>query len=226
MQQNIPLEILDLIEKKPFSALTNAEKNLVSEYLTAEAYQDLHLSAQMTKQYLHQNLADMPSERVLGQLQADFRAEHQAKSVFFQPISFWKAAAAVFLLTCAWLVQLFYAKSSLAPEKLVYVHDTVEITQIVKERDTFFQYLPIEVSQKKANKPNNGHHFVTNKKEKALIPTEIAMPIPANSSTKPIPSASDIHTLTAYDFDKALQKGNGKNRQEDSLSKQFGFVSM
>lgn len=101
------------------------------------------------------------------------------------------------------------------------VHDTVTLTEAVKEIDTVIQYAPVFFNKKAQSPANKATPSIKEIQENQSF---IAQNIASRRDT-PVQFVSDIYTLTTEDLDKALQKRNGKNRQDDMLSKQFGFVS-
>lgn len=228
MQTQIPTEILDLLSQKDFSALTAKESAFVLQHLSQTEYEVLHQSYQQTATYLQTSADIAPSDTILGNLQTQFDKKNSHKSFLLQPIPLWKAVAAVLLLAFVWMAQLYFSSTTSQSGQTVYVpvHDTVtvKVAQVEKQIDTVIQYLQEVVTPKK----NTTHTSTINNNkftESQLIVAQKSTPI-AQQEAIAIQVLDDVHTLNPADFDKALYKMNGKSREEDSLYKRFGFVSM
>lgn len=225
MQTQIPTEILDLLSQKDFSALTAKERTLVLQHLSQAEYEVLHQSYQQTTTYLQTSADIRPSDAILGNLQTQFAKQNSRKSFLLQPIPFWKAFAAILLLAFVWMAQLYFTPATSQNTQTVYVpvHDTVtvKVAQVEKQIDTVIQYLQEFVPQKRTN-----IHKVANKTtENQQIAKQNVIQI-AKQEALAIQLSDDVYTLNPADLDKALHKINGKSREEDSLYKRFGFVSM
>lgn len=224
MKNNLPTAIFDLLSTKDFTALSESEKVMVLSFMSQIEYEALYHSYQKTSHFFQEKAEIEPSHKVLLALQAAIPPKPAPTSILLQPIPLWKAVAAVLLLAFAWLLQSFFSPSISAEKNIVYVpvHDTLELTKVVKEIDTFIQYAPVFVHKKAQTSSNKETKIAKNTQQAPLFAEQN---IESKRDT-PVQFVSDIYTMTRADLDKALQKRNGKNLEEDRLSKQFGFVSM
>ena len=224
MKNNLPTAIFDLLSTKDFTTLSESEKVMVLSFMSQTEYEALYHSYQKTSHFFQEKAEIKPSDKVLFALQAAISPKSSPKAILLQPIPLWKAVAAVLLLMFAWSLQYFFKSPVSAEKNIVYipVHDTVELTEVIKKIDTVIQYAPVFVNKKAESSSNKETKTIKNAQQTEAF---IAQNVASRRDT-PVQFVSDIYTLTTEDLDKALQKRNGKNRQEDMLSKQFGFVSM
>ena len=145
MKNNLPTAIFDLLSTKDFKALSESEKVMVLSFMSQTEYETLYHSYQKTSHFFQENADIEPSNKVLLVLQAAIPPKPAPTSILLQPIPLWKAVAAVLLLMFAWSFQYFLRPTISTEKYIVYVpvHDTLALTKVVKEIDTFIQYAPV-----------------------------------------------------------------------------------
>lgn len=101
--ETIPDNIIILIEHYPFDSLSEADKQLVQQYLSREEYDSMFQTAAL----LHRNtgIFPEPAANQKGQLMDHFmQHNHRAPALWRTPVQLWKAASIILLLGGGWLL--------------------------------------------------------------------------------------------------------------------------
>lgn len=229
MENILPTNIIDLLEKKSFSDLTAVESQLVLKNMSQAEYESLYAVYQASKHYFHQESTDLPSEEISLKLNAVFAQKQAQKenNLLTYKIPFWKAAA---ILLVGWLCGAWMLSGKQTQQKdVVYVpvHDTV--SQLITHIDTVIEYVqegvstlsePLKHKQKEVIQPKK--YIITTPK-----PEDFYAQISQETlAFQPSPIQQELYRTRPEDIDNPSNKQKGKSRGEDSLSKRFGFVSM
>ncbi len=207
--QQIPNELFNLVESKPWSALNENEKTLVLNHISKEEYNNLHdmfISTVALNQAEHQLMLPVS---VKEHLDKTFKKQHQ-KNIL---IPLWQAAA-VFMMMLGGFV--LYSFNSHEVEKVIVntLRDTVYVPQIVssevKKTDTVIVYRYVN-----ANKYNNNKTLQQSMQSKEDKSNDaVALPV------------SQIRTLNHEEIKRNLKNIKNKSMLEDTLYKKIGYASI
>jgi hypothetical protein len=208
-KHQIPNELFNLVESKPWSALNENEKTIVLNHLSKEEYKNLHemfvstVALNQSEPQLH-----VPAS-IKEHLDKTFKKQHQ-KNIM---IPLWQAAA-VFLMMLGGFI--YYSINSNSIEKVIVntLHDTVYVPQIVsseiKKTDTVIVYRYVN-----AIKHNNNKTSQYKKQVKANESNEVvALPV------------SQIRTLNHEEIKRNLKNIKNKSMLEDTLYQKIGYASI
>ncbi len=205
--QQIPNELFNLVESKPWSALNENEKTLVLNHISKEEYNNLHdmfLSTIALNQAEHQLMLPLS---VKEHLDKTFKKQHQ-KNIM---IPLWQAAA-VFVMMLGGFI--YYSINSNSIEKVIVntLRDTVYVPQIVssevKKTDTVIVYRYVNTN--KYNKTLQ--QSMQSKEDKSN--DAVALPV------------SQIRTLNHEEIKRTLKNIKNKSMLEDSLYQKIGYASI
>lgn len=206
----IPDNIFDWIEKKPFETLTPQQKKEVQTHISAAEYNELHQAATIAAGYMAMpdNTAD---DGLLAALHTHFDATYPPRQNKLSVLLLWKVAASILLLAVAILGFGLYNATqkatmvSIAPVDTVYVQVTKEIPHEVKIYDTIYIGTKSNAGGSKNRNFGNPKHIPNN----AL-------------QTQP----QQLNSVPFTDKDKPQNTLRGNSFKDDTLARNFGFVSL
>jgi hypothetical protein len=205
----IPNELFNLVESKPWTALNENEKTLVLNHISKEEYINLH---EMFVSTILLNRAEqdlMMPITAKEYLDKTFNRQHQ-KNIM---IPLWQAAA-VFIIMLAGFV--LYSINSNNVEKVIVntLRDTVYVPQIVsseiKKTDTIIVYRYVN-----SNKYTNNNASQYNKQVKE-----------SKSNDGMVLPVSQIRTLSRDEIKRNLKNIKNKSMLEDTLYQKIGYASI
>jgi hypothetical protein len=205
----MPIELFNLVESKPWFALNENEKTIVLNHLSKEEYNNLHemfvstIALNQAEQELH-----APTS-IKQHLDRTFKKQHQ-KNIM---IPLWQAAA-VFVLMLGGFI--YYSINSNSIEKVIVntIHDTLYVPQIVsteiKKTDTVIVYRYVNSNNDNSNKISANNKQIKPKESNDVV----ALPV------------SQIRTLSHEEIKNSLKNLKNKSMLEDTLYQKIGYASI
>lgn len=203
---NIPDTLMQWLESRAWSDLSETEKSIAGGYLSAHEYTDLRQLFLSTQDFYKINAhVELPGT-IKQNLDKAFKIQHQKGML----IPLWQAAA---VLLCILSGFVFYTMHVHGIEKTIVntIHDTLYVPQYVesksKNRDTVVVYKYIQSASYNAGKVNTALNVNESKHENYL-------PTAQNRALSP----DEIKN----------RSGNIKNKsmQEDTLYRKIGYASI
>jgi hypothetical protein len=141
-KENIPPEIYDLMQQKPYAALSEKERELVAEWLSPEDYDYLRLVENRIAETLREDQS-IPDAALLDTLTDRFRERRRKPASVLQlRVPLWQAAAVAVLMMGA---AIMVSRSPEVGVAVLPVRDTVYLAAHLPEeparRDTV--YIPV-----------------------------------------------------------------------------------
>lgn len=207
--KQIPNQLFELIESKPWNALTENEKEFILIHLSMETYSELH---EMFMSAASLNKAEkqlvVPTS-IKDNLDKTFKKQHQES----YKVPLWQAAAVLLVMLGGFV---YYTLNNQSIEKVIVntIHDTIFVPKIVstevKTTDTVIVYHYV-----------NAKTIATNKSSKVGDKTTISENDEA--ITKPV---SRIRTLSHEEIKNSIHNLKNKSMFEDTLYQKIGYASI
>ena len=216
--ENIPSHIFDWLASHDFNTLDAAQKQEVLKYITEEEYTELR----NTSTLLHSGarLHQVPASNGGKQALMDrFKDKHQIPQTAkpepsgWNSALFWRAAAIILFLLCG--AQAYYT---------VKAHRSADMTAVERIIDTVYvtkndvNATPIIIRDTIFVKPAKAE------KKKELKYT--AAPYDRRMAKAEIPANMDISIVKVEDMGNTANIYKGNSMRDDSLLKQYSFVTM
>lgn len=219
--ENIPEEVINWLETKPFSALSPKEKELASHFFSVEEYNRLYQTMRLVKNSMPA-FSENNKEKIRAQLLAKFDALHprknnpKPKEVYFSPFSFWQAASIVLLGCSGWLSFILLTENQTPLQTTKTIKDTVFLVKEVISApvhlvDTIYIRQKIESSETRSIQ-----------KEMPMALAEIAPNYPSSNQMglEPLP------VMPFTDLESPANNPKKNSLRDDSLIKHLPIVSL
>jgi hypothetical protein len=209
--ENIPNIIFELLAQKPFSELSEQEKEQVLPYLDAAAYEELRSATLLgnTMQLKQDKISINKQQKV--QLMERLQQKNQKDLWYNTMVPIWKVAA-LFLVFFGLSYLSFFRKKSVSSSSLLAQIDTVYIEKnIPAEKIYDTVYLSVKTKDYSQSKG-------VEKQEEEL----------ENKDTfqMSLPLQMGLNTLSVTDYNKSINNKKGRSIKDDSLVSTIGFVTL
>ncbi len=219
--ENIPGEIFDWMAIMPFEALNVTQKRSVLEHFTKEEYNELHESNVNVRNALHMNKRSDTHKADLMKLYDEKYPAQQSTWKLDRSV-LWKAASVFFLVSTIWFAMKGRRVSPVSEPFTVIKTDTVFVEKqpvaASQKRDTVYLQKPVE-------------HY-TAKRRKEILPvnkevvTSQTVKIPEKTYAVLPPAENDFQILPVGSINNISNAVKRNSMHDDSLEKNFKFVSM
>lgn len=211
---NLHDDILDWSLRYPFEELNKVQQQFVLKSISTEEYNDLHrVSIQLKKV----TIDSFDDDNIVGKnkLLAHFELVRKAKGhIRLHPKFYWKAAALILLFISIGLTTALYHDSHFSTSLMNKASDTVFLVRNIEApvkivRDTVF----LKESRKQVFNSKSG-------KQKSNLKNTMEF------ATGHTPTNDDIHVVRLHELKNRINAVNGYSIGEDSLVREYKFVSL
>lgn len=219
--EEIPILVFELMSKQPFDALEKEMQNEVLKCLTNEEYDKLHHTHCSIAKTIQTNPSATSRKSELLNI---FEETHQNRRPMLSLPSamIWKAASVLFLLSTLWFAIVSKKSQNELGAQIVEKVDTLvrEIPSIVYQtvRDTIY----LKAAEEQIPRTALAKIHRSNKKRTNLSSQTMS----EEDAVSNPPVSVDLHILTLSSIDKISNTSKRNSMNDDSLERNFKFVSL
>jgi hypothetical protein len=215
--EQIPAQIFDAMSTRSFAELSADMKQSVLECLTAEEYDELYVSNRQLQQLLSAGKQAPAGKAALMQMYQERYPERDA-AIRLNTTLIWKAAAVLLCLSTLWFALKKNPAEIVSLPSAIVKHDTVivekQLPALAEIRDTVF-IVKQNLRSEKAVKRTMPESIEASAESKAEPLTNTYATVPQDIPVMPLSSLNHIQN-----------KSKRNSMQDDSLERNFKFVSM